>query len=69
MSNGCCGGSCACGQGLKIETNSASAEKSENFSAAEVEEPIFESHNINNPELNVWRTPQIYPLTDGAIND
>ncbi len=48
---------------------SASAKNSENFSAAEVEEPIFESHNINNPELNVWRTPQIYPLTDGATNE
>jgi len=67
MSNGCCGGSCACGQGLKIETNSASAEKSENFSAAELEEPIFEYNNIN--IINEWRTPQIYPLTDGAINE
>ncbi|MEY3825406.1 MAG: hypothetical protein RLZZ148_218 [Cyanobacteriota bacterium] len=69
MSDGCCGGSCACGQGIQIGEYSASAKNSENFSAAEVEEPIFESHNINNPELNVWRTPQIYPLTDGAIND
>lgn len=67
MSNECCGGSCACGQGIQIETYSASAEKSENFSAAELEEPIFESHNSN--LNNEWRTPQIYPLTDGAINE
>ena len=67
MSDGCGCGTCACGQGLQIETNSASAEKSENFSAAEVEESIFESHNIN--IINEWRTPQIYPLTDGAINE
>lgn len=67
MSDGCGCGTCACGQGLKIETNSASAEKSENFSAAELEEPIFEYNNIN--IINEWRTPQIYPLTDGAINE
>lgn len=66
MSDGCCGGSCACGQGIQIETYSASAEKSENFSAAEVEEPIFESSNNLN---NEWKLPHIYPYTDGAINE
>lgn len=67
MSDGCGCGTCACGQGIQIDAYSASAEKSANFSAAEVEDPIFESSNIN--LNNEWRTPQIYPNTDGAINE
>ncbi len=67
MSGGCGCGTCACGQGIQIDTYSASAEKSENFSAAEVEDPISESHNSN--LNNEWRTPQIYPYTDGNINE
>lgn len=49
---------------IQIEQYSASVE---NLSAAEVEEPIFESYsNLNNE----WKIPQpVYPYMDGNINE
>jgi hypothetical protein len=54
MSNCECG-NCTCGQGIQIETNSASAE----------EELQYESSGFNTYE---WKMPVIFPNTDGGIN-
>lgn len=54
MDNCACGG-CTCGQGIQIETPDTN-----------LEEFQFESHNINN---NLWRTPTVFPNTDGNIDE
>lgn len=54
MSDCGCGG-CSCGKGMQIET-----------AQNNIEEFQFESHNINN---DLWKTPMVFPNTDGNINE
>jgi hypothetical protein len=55
MGNCVCGG-CSCGEGFQITVNT---------SDAPTEEIQFESHDMNN---GLWKTPTVFPNTDGNIN-
>ena len=59
---GCSCGGCTCGNGIQIVNPKNSDELSANFSAAEVEEIMYESSS-----LNEWRGITSYPLMDGSI--
>lgn len=59
---GCNCGGCTCGNGIQIVNLKNSDELSANFSAAEVEEIMYESSS-----LNQWRGITSYTLMDGSI--